>query len=98
MPSWLARPKTEIAVNNPEIDSLGAAAHLRRHAGHRHAEHFRRGHRVNILALGKRRLQLRNIGDMGKEAQFDLRAIKARRIFRPHPSLSTSSSASAFPA
>ena len=49
---------------------------------------------MNILALGKRRLQLRNTGDMGKKPQFDLRivrrdelmasrAIKARRIFRP---------------
>jgi hypothetical protein len=64
------------AVNDAEINRLGAAAHVGRHALDRHAEHFRRGHRMDVHPVGKGLAQLRNVGDMGQHAQLDLRIVR----------------------
>ena len=45
------------AVDDAEVDRLRAATHLARHVLDRHAEHFRRGHRVNVEAIIERLLQ-----------------------------------------
>ena len=63
------------AVDDAEVDRLGAAAHLARHVLHRHAEHFRCRHRVNVEAFGEGLLQLRNVGDVREHAQLDLRIV-----------------------
>ena len=41
----------------------------------RHAEHFRRGHRVDVDAVGEGLPQLRDLGDMGEQPQLDLAVI-----------------------
>ncbi len=43
----------------------------------RHVEHFGRGHGVNVDPILEGLFQRRNIGDMGKDAQFDLAVVKA---------------------
>ncbi len=64
------------AVDDAEVDRLGAAAHFGGHVLHRHAEHFRRGHRVNVEPVREGLLQLRDVGDMREDAQLDLRVIR----------------------
>ena len=63
------------AVDDAEIDRLGAAAHLGRHALDRHAEHFRRGHGVDVEAVAERLAQRRDVGDLGEQPQLDLRVV-----------------------
>lgn len=53
-------------VDDAEVDGLGTSAHFRRHAFHRHPEHFRCGHRMNVDAVFECAAKLRNVGDMGK--------------------------------
>ena len=60
------------AVDDAEIDRLGAPAHERVHVGDRHAKHLRGGHGVNVLTLGEGLLQGLDAGDVGDDAQFDL--------------------------
>ena len=60
-----------------EIDRFGAAPHFRRHALDRHAEHFRCRHGVNVEPFLERILQRLDVGDMGEDAQLDLRIVGA---------------------
>ena len=71
----IGQPESRNAVNNAEINRFGAAAHFRRHLGHRHIKHFRRGHGVNIIAVQERIFQRGNIGHMRQDAQFNLAVI-----------------------
>ncbi len=68
------------AVDDAEIDRLGAAAHGRVHALDRHVEHFRRGHGVNVQPVGERLSQLRNVGHMGQYAKFDLAVVGRHQL------------------
>ena len=63
------------AVDDAEIDRLGAAAHVGRHVLDRHAEHFRRGHGVDVDAVLERLAQRRHFGHFGQQPQFDLRIV-----------------------
>ena len=63
------------AVDDAEIDRLGAAAHVARHRCHRHREHFRRRHRVDVVAAREGLLQLRDVGDVRQQPQLDLRIV-----------------------
>jgi hypothetical protein len=60
------------AVDDAEIDRLGAAPDFARHALDRHAEHFRCRHGVNVQTVAKRLLQHGNVGDLGEQPQLDL--------------------------
>src|SRR5262249_954773 len=62
-------------VDDAEIDSLGAAAHLATHTLHRPAELFPRRHRVNVGLLAGRALERLNVGDLCEEPQLDLRVV-----------------------
>ena len=55
----VGEPERRDAVDDAEVDRLGAAADLARHALHRHAEHFRRRHGVNVEAVAERLAQRR---------------------------------------
>src|SRR5690606_6648584 len=63
------------AVDDAEIDGFGVVAYILRHAFYGDAEHFRRGARVNVDAVGEGLLQLRNIRDMCEQAQLNLRIV-----------------------
>ena len=63
------------AVDDAEVDRLGAAAHVGRHVLDRHAEHFRRRHGVNVDAVLERLAQRRHFGDFGQQPQLDLRIV-----------------------
>ena len=60
------------AVDDAEIDRLGAAADVARHVFHRHAEHFRRGQRMNVGAVPESLPQSRHVGDFREQPQLDL--------------------------
>src|SRR5690606_1950264 len=62
-------------VDDAEIDRLRPAADGRVHARDRHAEHFARGHGVNVEPIGKGFLQRVDIRDMREKAQLDLAVI-----------------------
>ena len=64
------------AVNNAEIDRLGAAAHLRIHVLDGNAKHFGRCHGVNVDAVGEGFGELRDMGHVGEDAQLDLGVIR----------------------
>ncbi len=94
MPKLVGEAESRDAVDDAEVDGLGAAAHRRVHAGKGHVEHLARRHGMNVEAIGEGLLQLRNVGHMGQHAQFDLAvvgadqlepcgAMKAARILRP---------------
>ena len=68
------------AVDDAEVDCLGAPPHHRVHALDRHAEHFARRHGMNVDAVGEGLLQLRDIGHMGQHAQFDLAVVGADQL------------------
>ncbi len=72
--------KRRDAIDDAEIDRLGATADLRGHLVHRYIEHFRRRHGVDVVAAGKGGLELRNVTDMGQDAQFDLRIVGADQL------------------
>ena len=59
----------------PKLIALARRRTSRRHALDRHAEHFRGGHGVNVESVGEGLLQLRNVGDMGEQAQLDLAVV-----------------------
>ncbi len=80
MPKLVGQAEAGNAVNNAEIDRLGAAAHFGGHVLDRHAENFRRRHGVNIQIVGKGLLQFRDIGDMRQQPQFDLAVIGADQL------------------
>ena len=63
------------AVDDPEIDRLRVAPDHRVHALDRNAEHLGCRHRVNIDAVGKGLLQLRDVGNVREQAQLDLRIV-----------------------
>jgi hypothetical protein len=65
-------PEGGDAVDDAEVDRLGAAADLARHVLDRHAEHFRRRHGVDVEALAEGLLQRFDIGDGGQQPQLDL--------------------------
>ena len=60
------------AVNNAEVNGLGAAAHHGVHALQGHAEHFRRGHGMNVQPGVERVFQRTYVGNVGQQTQFDL--------------------------
>src|SRR6185503_12008249 len=68
------------AIDDAEVDGLGAAAHKRIHSGNRHAEHLARGHGVNIEPFGKGFAKLRYFGDMGEDPQLDLAIVSADQL------------------
>lgn len=63
------------AVDDAEVDRLGAAADFARHALDGNTEHFRCRHGMDIDAVGEGLAQLRNVGDMGENPQFDLAVV-----------------------
>ena len=82
------------AVDDAEVDRLGAAAHFGRHVLDRHAEHFRRRHGVNVEAVAERLAQrrcrrsrraaaARSANSRRRRACGRGSAMKARRILRP---------------
>ena len=71
----VGEPERRDAVDDAEVDRLGAAAHLARHALHRHAEHLRRGHGVDVEAVAEGLLQRLDVGDLGEQPQLDLRIV-----------------------
>src|SRR5690349_10323672 len=54
----ISEPERRNAVDDAEINRLGAAAYFARHFLDRHAEHLRRGHGMNVEALAERLAQL----------------------------------------
>jgi len=88
----VGEPKCRDAVDDAEIDRLGAPAHLARHAFHRNAEHFGSGHGVNVEAVAERLLQGLDICDLGQQPQLDLRIVggdelHSRRRYKRAPDL-----------
>ena len=65
------------AVDDAEVDRLGAPARLGRHALDRHAEHLRGGGGVDVEAVQEGALQLRDVADVGDEPQLDLAVVGA---------------------
>ncbi len=68
-------PEGGDAVDDAEIDRLGAPADHRVHALDRHAEHFRRGHGVDVEPVGEGLDELRDVGDVREHAQLDLAVV-----------------------
>src|SRR5262249_3215880 len=68
----VGEPEGGDAVDDAEVDGLGAAANFPRHALDRHAEHFRGRHGVNVETLAEGLLQRLDAGDLGQEPQLDL--------------------------
>jgi hypothetical protein len=64
----------------PKLIALARRA-SRRHALDRHAEHLRRGHGVDVEAFGEGLLQLRDVADVGQQAQLDLAVVGADQHF-----------------
>ena len=71
----VGEPEGRDAVDDAEIDRLGAAPHVGRHALDRHAEHLARRHGVDVEALLERILQRLDVGDVGEDAQLDLAVV-----------------------
>ena len=76
----VGKPEGGDAVDDAEVDGLGPAAHHRVHALDRHAEHFGRRHRMDVLPLGESLFQLRNVRHMGHDAQLDLAVVGADEL------------------
>src|SRR5579875_2569509 len=68
-------PKGRNAVDDPEIDRLGATPDLARHVLDLHTEYLRCGHRMDVNAVLERLALFRYDGDLRKQAQFDLRVV-----------------------
>src|SRR5215469_14748114 len=68
------------AVDDAKIDRFGAAADLAWHVLDRYAEHFRRGHGVDVELLAERFAQLFDVGDLGEDPQLDLRIIRGDEL------------------
>ncbi len=71
----IGEPERGDPVDDAEVDGFGAPAHLGRHALDRHAEHFRRRHGMNVEPVREGTFELRNIGNVRKNAQLDLRVV-----------------------
>ena len=67
-----AEPEGADAIDDAEIDRLGAAPDQPRHLRHRHAEHLARRAAVDVLPGGERLAQCGYVGHMGEQPQFDL--------------------------
>src|SRR5581483_11393469 len=63
------------AVDDPEVDGLGAGALLPRHLLQRDMEDLRRNGRVNVLVGGERLDERRVFREVSEQAQFDLRIV-----------------------
>ena len=72
----IGEPERRDAIDDAEIDRLGAAAHFARHVLDRHAEHFRRRHGMNVEAVAERFFQRCDVGDLGQQSQLDLRVVR----------------------
>ena len=68
------------AVDDTEIDGLGAPPEVAGHLVERHAEHRGGGRRVNVESLLERFAQLRDVGDVGEQAQLDLAVIRRDQL------------------
>ena len=68
------------AVNNAEINGLGATADIRRHIIKRHGEHFRSCHGMNIEPVGKGLAQAVNLRHMRQDTQLNLTVIRAHEL------------------
>ena len=67
-PKLVGEAKSRDPVDDAEIDRFGATTDHRIHPFHRHAEHFRGGHGMDVDAVFKRPPQLWNVGNMGEQA------------------------------
>jgi hypothetical protein len=78
-PRWDAKPRRQTegrhAIDDAEIDRLGAAARFLIHLVARNAEDFGCGAGVNILTGGEGFAQRRHLGQMRQQSQFDLAVI-----------------------
>src|SRR5262249_43199290 len=74
-PLLVAEAECADAVDDAEIDRLGAPSRLRVHLSKRHAEHLAGGQRVDVVPLLEGALQLGNVGDMRRQAQLDLAVV-----------------------
>ena len=64
----------------PKLIALARRRTSARHAFHRHGENLRRRHGMNVELFGERLLELRDVGDMREQAQFDLAVIRADEL------------------
>jgi len=64
-----------LPVHDAKVHGLRAAAHLRGHVAHRHAEHARGRFGVEVLAALERRHQVFVFGKVREQAQLDLRVV-----------------------
>src|SRR5262249_5466357 len=64
------------AVDNAKTDRLRVAAYLARHTLDRHPEHLRGGHGVDVEAVAESLPERWDVGDLGEQAQLDLRIIR----------------------
>ena len=74
-PELVRQSERRNAVDDPEIDRLGAPPDFRRHSLDGDAEHFRSRHGVDVEPLAERALERRDIGDLGEQPQLDLRIV-----------------------
>src|SRR5215207_10191225 len=65
-------PEARNAVDDAAVDGLGAPPEIGIDLRHRHAEHGRGGGGVNVKPFGEGFAQLRNVGEVGEQPQFDL--------------------------
>ena len=75
MPSCAARPKGDDAVDDAEVDGLGAVAGLFVHGGGVDAEDLGGGERVDVLAGAVGVEQQRVLREVRHQAQLDLRVV-----------------------
>ena len=71
-PSCLGQAEGPLAVDDPEIDGLGLAAHLRGHHLREETEDLGGGPGVDVLVLGKGVAEDRVAGEVGQDPEFDL--------------------------
>src|SRR5690606_10223211 len=63
------------AIDDAEIDRLGAATNHRVHVLDGNVEHLAGGHRVDVDAIMEGLSQCGNVGDVREETQLDLRIV-----------------------
>ncbi len=69
------QPERAHAVDEAEVDDLGVAALFGRDLQRRHTEDFGRGGAVHVLALAEGAQQAFVLGQVGHDAQLDLRVV-----------------------
>src|SRR5262249_10639321 len=79
----IGEPERRDAVDDAEIDRLGAAADFAGHVFHRYAEHFRGRHGVNVEPVAERFAQLLDARDLGGGPPLDLRGIRRDGLLAP---------------